>query len=150
MLISASPSPRAGVPASALSPTGEGNGDGSLRSPEGARGDCVGMESEVWAVWGELKESRKWPEFSRNIWANELGFASYRRLYRACVSVYGKTPFQLEVAIIREELESAAKGTERTGGTERGMDKEVDWIGDGLKGVEQALREIGRYNEEEE
>ena len=58
-----------------------------------AQCDCVGIEKEVWAVWGELRKSRKWPEFSPNTWANVLGFASYRRLYRACVSVYGKTPY---------------------------------------------------------
>jgi len=58
-----------------------------------AQGDCVGADKEVWAVWGEMRKSRKWPEFSPNTWANELGFSSYRRLYRACVSVYGKTPY---------------------------------------------------------
>jgi len=127
---------------SALSPRGEGKGDGSLRSPgarvagNSARGDCVGVEKEVWAVWGEIRKSRKWPEFSPNTWANELGFASYRRLYRACVSVYGKTPYQMEIALIREELEGTAK-----------EDEGVDWVED-LKGVEEAVKVIRAYCEE--
>ena len=125
-------------------PGGEGKGDGSLRSlDEGrvkggssARGDCVGMEKELWAVWGELRKSRKWPEFSPNTWANELGFASYRRLYRACVSVYGRTPYQMELMLIREELEGTAK-----------TDEGVDWV-EGLAGVEEAVRGIRAFCEE--
>jgi len=102
-----------------------------------AQSDCVAKEKEVWAVWGELRKSRKWPEFSPNTWANELGFASYRRLYRACVSVYGKTPYQLEIALIREELEGTAKDED-----------EVEWIGEGLKGVEEAVRGIRAFRDE--
>ncbi|MEI6233797.1 MAG: hypothetical protein WCT04_12135 [Planctomycetota bacterium] len=101
-----------------------------------AQGDCVGMEKAVWAVWGELRKSRKWPEFSPNTWANELGFASYRRLYRACVSVYGRTPYQMEIALIREELEGTAK-----------TDEGVDWV-EGLKGVEEAVKAVRAYCEE--
>ncbi|MEI6233904.1 MAG: hypothetical protein WCT04_12680 [Planctomycetota bacterium] len=138
------PHPGGGTAASRPSPSrGEGKGDGSLRSLDrganggnNAQGDCVGREKEVWAVWGELRKSRKWPEFSPNTWANELGFASYRRLYRACVSVYGKTPYQMEMMLIREELEGTAK-----------EDEGVDWVV-GLKGVEEAVRGIRAYCEE--
>ncbi len=47
---------------------------------------------DKWEAWKALKVSRKWPEFSQNSWAQELGFSSYRRLYRACQVVYGVTP----------------------------------------------------------
>ena len=51
-----------------------------------------------------MKASRKWPEFSQNAWAQGLGFSSYRRLYRACLAVFGKTPHQMEMELIREVL----------------------------------------------
>ncbi len=62
---------------------------------------CLGTK---WEVWEALKASRKWPEFSQNTWAQEVGFASYRRLYRACQVIYGMTPHQLELALIEERV----------------------------------------------
>ena len=59
---------------------------------------------DCWGVWKGLKESRRWPEFCRNTWAIELGFSSYRRLYRACLAVWKQTPHQLELALIAECL----------------------------------------------
>jgi hypothetical protein len=52
-------------------------------------------EIDCWGVWKALKVSRRWPEFCRNTWAIELGFSSYRRLYRACLAVWKQTPHQL-------------------------------------------------------
>jgi hypothetical protein len=60
--------------------------------------------ADAWAVWGALKRSRRWPEFSRDTWAQEFGFSSYRKMYRACQVVYGMTPHQLEMALIAECL----------------------------------------------
>ena len=49
-----------------------------------------------------LKEARRSPEWHRETWAMDFGFANYRRLYRACLLYYGKTPGQLEFEVIRE------------------------------------------------
>ena len=59
---------------------------------------------DCWGVWKGLKESRRWPAFCRNTWAIELGFSSYRRLYRACLAVWKQTPHQLELALIADCL----------------------------------------------
>lgn len=59
---------------------------------------------DVWSVWKALKVSRRWPEFCQNTWAIEMGFASYRRLYRACLAVWKQTPHQLELAMIADCL----------------------------------------------
>ncbi len=70
-----------------------------------AHGASLGtIEEGIWAVWDAIKAERKWPRFSQNAWANEMGFASYRRLYRACQVVYGMTPHQLELRLIEEVL----------------------------------------------
>ena len=61
-------------------------------------------EIDSWSVWKALKVSRRWPEFCQNTWAIELGFASYRRLYRACLATWKQTPFQMELAMIAECL----------------------------------------------
>ncbi len=77
-------------------------------SEPGAHGACLGTGmGDRWAVWKALKTNRRWPEFSQNSWAQELGFSSYRRLYRACQVVYGATPHQLEMGLIGECLETA-------------------------------------------
>ena len=60
----------------------------TLAAPAGTADDC-------WAVWSDLKKSRKWPAFSQNTWALRMGFATYRRMYRACVAEYGMAPHQL-------------------------------------------------------
>ena len=59
---------------------------------------------DAWMVWNDLRKSRRWPEFSQNSWALEYGFSTYRRMYRACIAVYGKTPHQLEMGMIVEFL----------------------------------------------
>ena len=58
-----------------------------------------------------LRRTRQTPEFSRETWAIELGFANYRRLYRACLVLYRTTPVQLEWMIIEELLKEAAVET---------------------------------------
>lgn len=106
---------------------------------DAAHGACSGTELDEWAVWKELKASRKWPEFSQNTWANELGFASYRRLYRACVSVYGKTPHQLEMELIREVLAESA-----TEAVQVDVPDYTEW---NVKEAEEAVRGIRAYEE---
>ncbi len=92
------------------SPEGrEGKGDGfaaGAATEKTTHGACLGTvaEKQVWEVWGAMKAERKWPRFSQNAWANEMGFASYRRLYRACQVIYGMTPHQLELVLIEEVL----------------------------------------------
>lgn len=67
-------------------------------------GEVTGLDK--WAVWKALKASRKYPEFSWDSWARELGFASYRRLYRACVCKWDLTPHQMILELIEEALGS--------------------------------------------
>ena len=131
------PHPAAGVPASALS------------RGERATTQCATLETEKgvdesepldrWAVWKALKASRKWPDFSQNIWANGLGFSTYRRLYRACVAVYGKTPHQIEMEMIEEFL----KEDECSGAGSATDDVELS-----LEEMEEAVRGIRAYGEE--
>lgn len=60
-------------------------------------------------VWKALKATRRWPEFCANSWAVGLGFASYRRMYRACMAMWKQTPYQIEMELIeaclRDEVE---------------------------------------------
>jgi len=74
--------------------------------------DAAERRGTLWRVWTALKESRKWPEFSQNTWAQGLGFSSYRRLYRACQGVYGMTPHQMEMGLIEEVLREEESGEE--------------------------------------
>src|SRR5882724_4176972 len=55
------------------------------------------FSEECWAIWKKLRASRRAPEFSRETWAAEYGFANYRRMYRAVRVLYGMTPLQLEM-----------------------------------------------------
>jgi len=64
----------------------------------------TGKREEALEIWKEIRKERRWPEFSQNTWANELGFASYRKLYRACLAVFRKTPYQIELELIGELL----------------------------------------------
>jgi len=61
-------------------------------------------------VWGELRASRKGPEFDWNMWAQGFGFASYRRMYRACQVRYKMTPRQMEIQLIEECLAALESG----------------------------------------
>ena len=128
--------------------------DGAARRPspplgrgEGSEAHCasLGTGLDRWVVWKALKKSRRWPEFSSNSWAQGLGFSSYRRLYRACVSVFGKTPHQLELGFIEEclaELEGKAIGTGtvplRWAGTAQPLSLS-------LEEIERLINEIGAY-----
>ena len=99
---------------------------------------------DKWAVWKGLKKSRRWPEFSRDCWAQGFGFSSYRQFYRACVSVFGKTPHQLEMGFIEECLgEGAGEGKIGTGTVP------PRWAGTAqplsLEEIERQIREIGAY-----
>ena len=113
-----------------------------------AHGACLGTEKvDKWAVWEALKAGRKWPEFSQNTWAQEMGFSSYRRLYRACQVVYRMTPHQLEMALIEECLGEGVRGQE-TGdrGQEtgvRGQESGVK-VGSGVEFEEVTLEEAER------
>jgi hypothetical protein len=64
-----------------------------------------------WQVWKALKASRREPDFAHTTWAQEFGFASYTRFYRACLVVHKRTPHQLEMEII-DELLKEEDGTE--------------------------------------
>ena len=92
-------------------------------------------EVTAFNVWKALKASRKWPAYCRNSWAVGLGFASYRRLYRACLMVLGLTPHQLEMAAIEECLEEGVEV------------EEVAEVGVTLEEVEGMVRGIGAYCE---
>lgn len=98
----------------------------------------MGTDSLAWEVWEALKVSRKWPTFSQNGWAQELGFASYRRLYRACQVVYRMTPHQLEMVLIRECLAENGEGSEAV--TAEG--KEGMTLGE----IDGAIREIRAFD----
>jgi AraC-like DNA-binding protein len=115
---------------------------GTGGSEKNAHDACLGTEKvDRWGVWEGLKASRKWPEFSQNSWAQELGFASYRRLYRACQVVYGMTPHQMEMELIGECL--AEGGT--TGGEEGNAEAAKDGGGPSLEEIEGLVRGIGAY-----
>lgn len=72
----------------------------------GAQGASLGAGSwdEVMAAWGYIKEGRKRAGMDLNVWAQGLGFGSHRRLYRACLVVFHKTPYQLQLELIQEIL----------------------------------------------
>ena len=89
---------------------------------------------DSWTVWKALKVSRRWPEFCQNTWAIEMGFASYRRLYRACLAVWKQTPYQMELAMIAECL-----------GADEGIDcneevVEKEWVVEEIQGLIEAVR----------
>ena len=92
-------------------------------------------EEERWVVWGELRKSRRWPEFSQGTWALEFGFSTYRRMYRACVAVFGKTPHQMEMEMIGEVL-GEVEGIGSTGSEVGEMT---------LEKVEEMVRGIGMF-----
>ena len=106
------------------------------------RGEEKGEEEEGldrWGVWKALKGARRWPEFSRDMWAQGLGFASYRRLYRACVAVFGKTPHQIEMELIEAYLNEDS-GEEKV--------EVPDFLELSLVEIEGLVREIPHYAEE--
>ena len=115
---------------------------GEAPAPQGA---SLGTGFDKWAVWKALKKSRRWPEFSQNSWAQGFGFASYRRFYRACVSVFGKTPHQIEMGFIEECLAEGA-GEEKIG---TGTVPPRCWAGTAqplsLEEIELQIKEIGAY-----
>ncbi len=102
---------------------------------------CAGLGTK-WEVWEALRAGRKWPEFSQNTWAQEMGFASYRRLYRACQVMYRMTPHQLEMALIEEclngEFSSFQVESFQVG---RGTGPEFEEVT--LEEAERLVREIG-------
>ena len=128
------------------------DGTAVRRPSPGGRGDesgahCASLVTKLdrWVVWRGLKKSRRWPEFSRDCWAQGLGFASYRRMYRACVSVFGKTPHQLEMGFIEECLgEGEGEGKIGTGTVPPRC-----WAGTAqplsLEEIERQINEIGAY-----
>jgi len=61
-------------------------------------------------VWHKLKKERREPEYSRNVYAQDLGFPNYQRLTRACNAVFRKSPSQLELMVIEEFLNACAEG----------------------------------------
>ena len=83
--------------------------------------------------------SRRWPEFCRNTWAIELGFSSYRRLYRACLAVWKQTPHQLELALIAECL--SAEGLKNS--TDDVVEKELNY-----DEIQELVRGIAVYVDE--
>jgi AraC-like DNA-binding protein len=115
-----------------------GNGD--------AHGATLATETDAeedenkWVIWKALKAERKWPEFSQSTWAMGLGFATYRRLYRACLAEFGKTPHQIEMEII-EELLTGGLGRQDDGvGCDAGT-LTLDGAEDEVKGIEWYLDE---------
>ena len=129
-----------------------GRGDAETRGKEEALaqgatfvtedGDVAGLDK--WAVWKALKASRKYPEFCWNSWARALGFASYRRLYRACVCVYDQTPHQMILELIEEALRNGerADGANGADGT-NGADGFRAWS---LEEIEGELRAVKPFS----
>ena len=128
----------------------------AVRRPSpGGRGEesaahcaSLGTNLDKWAVWKLLKKSRRWPEFSQNSWAQGFGFSSYRRFYRACVSVFGKSPHQLEMGMIEECLEEIfSTGKDSAIGTEtvppRCWAETAQPLS--LEEIELQIKEIGAY-----
>ena len=95
--------------------------------------DAAG-EIDWWDVWKALKTARKWPEFCLNSWAIEMGFASYRRLYRACLAVWKETPHQMEMGMIVECIGEGEAGdtVEEIGEEEMGL-VEIQGLIDGVR-----------------
>ena len=124
---------------------------GGMTAPQNAGGvpvpQCASLRMglDKWAVWKLLKTSRRWPEFSQNSWAQGFGFSSYRRFYRACVSVFGKTPHQLEMGFIEEFL-GEGDSSERIG---TGTVPPRCWAGTAqplsLEEIERQIQEIEAY-----
>jgi hypothetical protein len=113
-------------------PGGEGlDAHGAINAAEiqGAEG------LDKWAVFKAWKTSRKFPEFCLNSWAQGFGFASYRRMYRACRVAFKKTPYQLVMELIEEALRCGEK-------TEPVVDEYKEWT---LPEVEEAVRGIQAY-----
>jgi hypothetical protein len=96
-------------------------------------------EMDCWGVWKALKKSRRWPEFCRNTWAIELGFSSYRRLYRACLAVWKQTPHQLELALISDCL----RADELKNSTDDVFEKELNY-----DEIQELVRSIAVYVDE--
>ena len=71
--------------------------------------DSAGNKVDGWEVWKALKASRKWPAFCLNSWAVSLGFASYRRMYRACLALWKQTPYQVELEMLEECMGEAGE-----------------------------------------
>ena len=110
-----------------------------------AQGASLGTGVDKWAIWKLLKTSRRWPEFSQNSWAQGFGFSSYRRFYRACVSVFGKTPHQLEMGFIEECLgEVSSTGKESKIGTET-VPPRCSAQALSLEKIERQINEIAAY-----
>ena len=82
-----------------------------------------------------MKASRTYPEFCWNSWARGLGFASYRRLYRACVCVYEMTPHQLILELIEEALNAGEKDAGGTPASQEFKEWALDEIEEELKAV---------------
>ena len=61
-----------------------------------------------WEVLKMIKRARRVIGRTHNVWAMELGFANYQRMYRACLAAYRKTPGQLELELIGELLREAS------------------------------------------
>jgi len=98
-------------------------------------GEVEGLDK--WRVWKALKASRKYPEFCWDTWARELGFASYRRLYRACVCVYERTPHQMILELIEEALKGA---------TVEGAEARTEFKEWSLEEIEGELRAVKPYS----
>jgi hypothetical protein len=78
-------------------------------------------------IYKELKEARRCPSWSRETFAMDLGFANYRRFYRACLLYYRKTPGQLEFEIISEACENGDLAQSREE-AKNGEDKEKNEV----------------------
>ncbi len=110
--------------------------------PMGQMGEEIVRDK--WAVWEALRASRKWPEFSQNTWAQEMGFSSYRRLYRACQVAYRMTPHQLEMALIEECLGGEVSGFQgsKVSGFQAGKGTGPEFVEVTLEEAERMVREI--------
>ena len=94
------------------------------------------VEVTAFAVWKDLKASRKWPAFCQNSWAVELGFASYRRMYRACLMVWKQSPHQMEMGFIEACLKESVEV------------EETEPVEVPISEIEELVRGIGAYCDE--
>ncbi|HYF48072.1 MAG TPA: hypothetical protein VEJ63_01605, partial [Planctomycetota bacterium] len=82
-------------------------------------------------IWKRIKAERVEPEFCRVAWAQKFGFPNYNRFNRACLTVHGMSPHQVELQVIEEfldavqELQGSGVRGQRQGSGVRGQGSET-------------------------
>jgi len=101
----------------------KGGADISVCSNRAGRNTCPTLEEVIklplrearWHVWKAFKRHRRENDFDRSEFAIRFEIPTHRRLFRACLLCYRKSPYQLEMEAIDEVLGLMIDGEQRTG-----------------------------------